>query len=96
MGKRRKTLKEKKLSDLRHVTSSTTSDSIKENQKISASSFPSYSFSGQTATVHHQSFNLRHELLKTCGVSLGIVVFQVTLFVLFKNHIVLPFGPLQY
>lgn len=98
MGKRRKTLKEKKISDLRHLAKPTTSEPIKEDQQLPSSfSFPSYSFTTKTREQQTQSFNLKHELLKTFSVSAAITIFQLALFLLLVNHIItLPFGPLQY
>lgn len=98
MGRQRKTLKEKKASDLRHVHTLSTSEPIKNGQySLSDFSSSSYSFSIKKAANTLPSFSLNKELFTTLTVSSGIAILQLALFFLLINHIItLPIRSLQY
>ena len=90
MAKQRKTREQKKLADLRHTfthalvsqtpsavkiqfqSKDIISPSIKPNQQISTNKYP----------------YLIKDLFKTGALTLGILAFQIILFVLLKNHTV--------
>lgn len=88
MAKKKKTLKQKKLAELRH---------LEESEKILTTlptSQPtlSYSFSGVTKEEKNlPTYSLQHDLKKTLAVSFVILVCLLTLSVLLHNHaFVLP------
>lgn len=100
MGKQRKTLREKKLAELRHQKHArqqiTPGPSIEEATQPVAPSL-TYTFQSAHQTKKITAYSLQHDLIKTLGVSAGIIVFQLLLFILLHNHaLVLPLVSLRY
>lgn len=98
MAKKRKTLQEKKRSEVRKgETRIKTSETVPSSTHQVTPTF-SYTFTKESqvkSTVHH--YSLKHDLYKTLSLSLGIIFFQLILFSLLHNHtLVLPLVSLHY
>jgi hypothetical protein len=86
MAKKRKTRDQKKLADLRHnfkhAYTFVESRSAQEKPQIAEK------FENLTATVSVNAYPyLKKDLSKTALLTLGILIFQLVLFTILKNHI---------
>lgn len=98
MGKKKKTLKQKKLAEARRLTESHGETSqLSENINTTINSSLSYSFSPTVKKQEIPSYSLQNELKKTLFVSLSILTFLVILSVLLQSHaFVLPLVSVRY
>lgn len=79
MSKKKKTLKQKKLADLRLLQS--------QHEAIQQSTPTiSYTFSGNKNPIMTPTYSLQHDIKKTLGVSLGILVFLFVLSSLLQSR----------
>ena len=89
MAKKRKTKEQKRLADLRHTFRHVLVSQVSSTPKISAQSKESISLSyrpnpqGLVTTYPY----LKKDLSKTSILTLGILIFQIILFALLKNHV---------
>jgi hypothetical protein len=87
MAKKRKTKEQKKLADLRHNFEHT----YKLPASPSVSIKPAYNtkIEAKTSTISINSYPfLKKDLSKTGLLTLGILAFQIILFFILKNHII--------
>lgn len=93
MGKKRKTLKQKRMAESRHLKDSpelvSTSSSLTPTPVIQPTL--SYTFQAQPKKIAAVSYSLGHDLKKTIFVSGGIILFQLILsFLLHKHALMIP------
>ena len=100
MGKKKKTLEEKKLTELRRFTEPHGKPvplAPTEETVVPRPSTISYTFPSVKKSATAQTFSLRHDLQKTLTVSASILVALILLFVLLQSRVfVLPLIPLRY
>ncbi|HET9947264.1 MAG TPA: hypothetical protein VFQ63_04360 [Patescibacteria group bacterium] len=92
MSKQRKTLKQKKQTDMKHtvnVSSSSYSYTFAPSSPVKTPSTTQYITSPNTSLVH--------DLQKTIYLSITILILQLAIFISLTHHIlVLPLGMLRY
>lgn len=99
MSKKKKTLREKKLAELRRQESQPSKNTsglttLQSTEPITTA--PQYTFTAKQTPHVVKTYSLQHDLFKTLSISAGIIVFQVIVFFLLHNHLlVLPLIPLR-
>lgn len=100
MGKRRKTLREKKLTELRQthtISKENTSGRISQESTQPITPTATYTFQTVTHVPAAKTYALSHDLQKTLLVSAMVILLQFILYFLLKtNALVLPLVSLRY
>lgn len=98
MGKKKKTLAQKRLAELRHSKTIEKKDEQTPTppNPLQPTAF-TYTFSKTAEKRAAPTYSLSHELRKTLFVSGAIILFQILLFIILHNRVfMLPLESLRY